>query len=432
MTKLLRLTLLIISLAVTAVSAPAMTVDEVPNVHLADRSRYVSDPAGILTPASLSRLDAAIASIWTDTSAEVAVVVVDEIDPSLSPEEFATALFEKWGIGKSDNDNGLLLLVSRDDRTAQIRTGYGLEGVVPDILAGRILRDDMFPHFRQGDFDGGIEAAVATIGTLLRDPQAAAEIASKLRNDASTQGGDDSADAFFHIYITLAAILAAGMTIFIIWTYFTSSRQPDLERYNRLQRLEVVTLCVTAITLGMGAVAMLLLWGLSRHLRRHKRNCPRCGTRMQLIDEEHDNNYLDPAQDLEERLGSVDYDVWRCPKCAQTDILPYVSSTTEYKECPRCHTRAMRLTDRRILHDATTTREGEGVDIYMCRACGNHDERRFTIARKPDTSAVVAGAVIGSALGRRGGGGSFGGGGGFSGGSFGGGHTGGGGAGGSW
>lgn len=84
----------------SCVAAHAVTVDEVPNVHVADRSRYVSNPDGVLSPEAVSRIDSRLASLWQSTSAEVVVVVIGEIDPSMTPDEFATALFEKWGIGK--------------------------------------------------------------------------------------------------------------------------------------------------------------------------------------------------------------------------------------------------------------------------------------------------------------------------------------------
>ena len=86
---------------VLVLTASAMTVDEVPNVHLASRARYVSNPSGVLSESAVSSLDAAIARLWDKTSVEMVVVAIDRIDPSMTPEEFATALFEKWGIGKS-------------------------------------------------------------------------------------------------------------------------------------------------------------------------------------------------------------------------------------------------------------------------------------------------------------------------------------------
>ena len=103
-------------LLLCSVTAKAITVDEVPNVHVADRSRYVSNPSGVLSDAAVRSLDAEIGSLWTDTSVELAVVAVDRVDASMTPEEFATKLFEKWGIGKKDKDNGILVLLSRDDR----------------------------------------------------------------------------------------------------------------------------------------------------------------------------------------------------------------------------------------------------------------------------------------------------------------------------
>ena len=149
---------------------------------------------------------------------------------------------------------------------------------------------------------------------------------------------------------------------------------------------------------------------------------------MQLIDEEHDNDYLTPAQDTEERINSIDYDVWHCPKCHQTEVLPYIKRESDYSVCDRCGARAMSLVDRRTLRQPTVNTEGEGVDIYICKNCGNQNHRRFRIAKKPDpTATVAAGAILGSMMGR---GGSSGGG--FGGGSFGGGMTGGGGAGGRW
>lgn len=147
---------------------------------------------------------------------------------------------------------------------------------------------------------------------------------------------------------------------------------------------------------------------------------------MELIDEEHDNDYLTPAQDTEERINSIDYDVWHCPKCHQTEVLPYINRTTNYTQCERCGARAMSLVDRRTLRQPTVSHEGEGVDIYICKNCGNQHQKRFRIPRKADpTAAIVAGSILGSSLRGGGGGGSFGG-------SFGGGMTGGGGAGGRW
>ena len=407
----------------------AITVEEVPNVHIADRSQYVSNPSGILSAPAVVRLNSIISGSWRDTSTEIAVVVVDHVD-EMTPGEFATALFEHWGIGKSDNDNGLLFLVSRDDREAHIRTGYGVEGAMPDIIASRILNDKVYPHFRQGDYDSGVIAGTQAIAEVLADPSVRDELMSSQPSDRIKS--TDNSDSIFDLYITGSVIVSIAMIIWVISIIISTRRMDETERWNRLNRLWLPLIVVSFITIGMGLVAFGLLVFKMHRIRRHKRKCSHCGTPMQLIDEVHDNDYLTPSQDLEEKLDSVDYDVWHCPKCSQTDIYPYVNRSSRYTECPRCHARTLSMSERRILRQPTVRQEGEGVDLYYCRNCGNHTEKRFRIARKQDDSALgaaAAGAVLGSMLGGRGGGFS---GGGFSGGSFGGGHTGGGGAGGSW
>lgn len=426
------LTLRILTLltALLPLTLRAISVGEVPNVHIADRTQYVSNPSGILSPAAVNQLNSIIADIWRDTSVELAVVVVDKVDNG-SPDDFATELFEKWGIGKGDNDNGVLFLVSRDDRRAIIRTGYGVEGALPDIVAGRIIRDKVLPPFREGDYDAGVIDGTRAIGAVLADPSVRDELMSDRPSDAVRVTDSETADEIFNMYLEVSIIVGIGMLIFVIYTIRSTRRMDDPERWHRLNQLVIPLAIATCLTLGMCAVALILLFYKMQRVRRHKRNCPHCGTRMQLVDEVHDNDYLTPSQDLEEQLNSVDYDVWHCPSCQQTDIYPYENRSSRYKECPRCHAKAMSLSERRILRQPTTRSEGEGVDIYYCRNCGNHTEKRFRIDRRnDDMSGLAAGAILGSMLGGRGGG--FGGGGGFSGGSFGGGHTGGGGAGGSW
>ncbi|MDE6824480.1 MAG: TPM domain-containing protein [Duncaniella sp.] len=421
---------LLITLLVLAIfPAIAITVDEVPNVHVADRTQYVSNPSGVLSSSAVRQLNSQIASLWANTSAELVVVAVDEVDSSMTPEEFATKLFEKWKIGKKDKDNGVLVLLSRDDHAAIIRTGYGVEGALPDIVAGRIIRNEMFPLYREGNYDGGTIAGVTTVINALSDPAVADELKSKYANDSRRNNEDDiSGTELFNMFLGFAAAVGAGMLLLVIYAISSTKKLDDVQRYRALDQYRTLVLFAAFLSLGFGLPAFLILAWKMKKVRRHKRACPHCGTDMELIDEEHDNDYLTPAQDTEERINSIDYDVWHCPKCHQTEILPYINRQTNYTVCDRCGARAMSLVDRRTLRQPTVRSEGEGVDIYMCKNCGNQHNRHFRIPRKPDpAAAAAAGAILGSALGGRGGGG-----GGFSGGSFGGGMTGGGGAGGRW
>ncbi|MBD9677233.1 TPM domain-containing protein [Pseudomonas sp. PDM18] len=84
-----------------------------------------------------------------------------------SIEQFATRVFEQWRLGRQGVDDGVLVLVAKEDRTMRIEVGYGLEGAIPDVVAGRIIREEMVPAFRSGDFAGGIENAVTVLERLI-------------------------------------------------------------------------------------------------------------------------------------------------------------------------------------------------------------------------------------------------------------------------
>ncbi|MDE5941226.1 MAG: TPM domain-containing protein [Muribaculaceae bacterium] len=413
-----RLLSLIISTIFSTALLWGIPVENVENVHLENRNRYVTDGAAVFTPQGLAQADSILSSVWSATSAEPVVVVVDNLD-GRDINDYATDLFTRWGIGKDDKDNGLLVLVSVGDRRAAIRTGYGVEGVIPDAIAAGIIRNDMAPRFRQGDYEGGIIAAVSTISSLLSDPQARDEIMSRYANNSKASASQTD---FFSVYLTVCLLLAVAMLVWVVATWFASRRQPTAQAYHRLQAIRLPCLVATVLALGIPVLAYLLLVVMMRHVRLHKRLCPHCSAVMQRVDEDNDNNYLTQAQDAEERLDSVDYDVWLCPSCGETDIIPYVNPKKNYTVCSGCGARACTLVNHRTLVPPSTARDGVGVDEYQCLNCHQRTERRFSIPK------VVAPPVIITGGGR----GFGGGGGGFSGGSFGGGMTGGGGASGGW
>ncbi len=337
-------------------------------------------------------------------------------------DDFATRLFTDWGIGKKDKDNGVLMLISINDRKVVIRTGYGAEGVLPDVIASNIIRHNIAPHFREGDYDGGVVEALGVMNSALTSDEAREELMSQYANDAGASSGDG--DELWQIYLGFCTFVGCGALLMVVLLYFTSRRLPTANAYAQLQKVKLPLLVATPLALLFPLPAFLLLVLLMRHVRLHKRLCPNCSTRMSRVDEDNDNNYLTPSQDAEERLDSVDYDVWLCPKCGETDIIPYVNPSKNYSVCPRCNARAAVLVNRRIIYRPTTTREGRGAEEFVCLNCRNRWDKPYTIPREALPPVIVGG------IGGRGGG--FGGGGGFSGGSFGGGMTGGGGASGGW
>jgi uncharacterized protein len=128
---------------------------------------YVTDEAGVLSPDTVSRLETRLAALEKDTTAEVAVVVALTLD-GYSIEQYAVGLFEKWGIGKRGQDNGVLFLVAYVESEVRIEVGYGLEAIITDGRAGRILDREVIPYLRDDNFDDGLTAGVSAIEEFIR------------------------------------------------------------------------------------------------------------------------------------------------------------------------------------------------------------------------------------------------------------------------
>ena len=132
---------------------------------------WVSDYAGLLDGNSVNRLNQALNSIKTSTGMEIAVVTQNSLGEYGSIDEMGLAYLQGWGIGRQGKDDGLLILVvydkTSDFKGYRFETGYGLEGDLPDGLLGQIGREEFVPRFRDGDYGGGILAAVIRIGNIL-------------------------------------------------------------------------------------------------------------------------------------------------------------------------------------------------------------------------------------------------------------------------
>jgi uncharacterized protein len=124
----------------------------------------VNDLAGLLPPERQAQLEARLARYEEETSHQIVLLTVPSLqgDPI---EDFSIRVADAWKIGHKGLDNGIIIVFARDERTARIEVGRGLEGVVPDVVASRILRDRMIPLFRAGrvpdGFDAGIDALMA-------------------------------------------------------------------------------------------------------------------------------------------------------------------------------------------------------------------------------------------------------------------------------
>jgi uncharacterized protein len=349
-------------------ASKAEVPQDVPNPKLTN-DQWVTDLVGVLSPPEVAQLNDIISTLERKTTVEMAVVIIKKTD-GRSVKEFATDLFNLWGIGKESNDNGVLILLSMQDRRIEVETGYGAEALLPDGKIGNILDRFVIPRFREGDYGVGLVNGVR-------------EIARVLLQYPDELQGLRSADSQrpFPIVGMVLLILSTGLVLYIM-------------------------------------------------VRLRQVRCPNCRSNMRLLTPQQEKVYLKADQKFEESIHSVDYRVWHCDEC-QT-ILIKRKLLSGFAPCPKCRHQTVKLKSI-IIQQSTYTITGIKSVEKKCLypGCGYFQKEQVPIPKKRRPKRPYI-SVGGGGFNRGGfGGGSFGGGS-FSGGSFGGGSSGGGGAGRSW
>jgi uncharacterized protein len=159
----------------------------------------VNDYAGMISPETVNQLEATLAAFEQSDSTQVVIVTVPNLDGT-PIEDFGIKLGEAWKIGQAKKDNGVIFIVSKDDRKMRIEVGRGLEGVLTDLLTGRILDTVVRPSFKEGKYDEGFTAGTQAIIEACR---------GEFKNDGKRTGGNsDSPISGFLIFIAIGLYFA--------------------------------------------------------------------------------------------------------------------------------------------------------------------------------------------------------------------------------
>jgi uncharacterized protein len=151
----MRLTFLIYTLILSLSAFGQKAVPELWNIR-------VHDDAHVLKQETIDQLEKRLAHYEDSTSNQIAILIISSLEGE-SLEEYSIKVAEKWALGQKEKDNGVLLLIAIDDHKMRIEVGEGLEGVLTDAMSSRIIRNEMAPAFRRGDFDSGVTAAIDAI-----------------------------------------------------------------------------------------------------------------------------------------------------------------------------------------------------------------------------------------------------------------------------
>lgn len=223
---------------------------------------FVSDLAEVLNPDEESELNNQLDLIEKETSAEIAVLTITDLekyDYSVI-EDFSFDTFNSWGIGKKDVDNGILIVVSINDRKFRIETGSGSEGAVVDNNARKIAENHFVPNFRNNDYYTGLSLAAKDIAGLIKnDPL----LISQYNNQADKKEDFKISDVF--VYIIIMGIFI-GPQMFIGYLYHTFKDEKKAKKTGILSSILIILLGIFLIgfaSLAFFAIFFLLFGGVT-------------------------------------------------------------------------------------------------------------------------------------------------------------------------
>lgn len=323
---------------------------------------WVRDDAGLLAAEDEQNIDAMIEFARRTRAVEMAVVTVADAGTEATA-QFALDLFNYWGIGDPQRHDGVLVFLAREQRAAEIVFGQGIPTSVGNAISQRVMDNVLIPRLKQGDFAGGLQA---TVETLLHELQGIEPPSLEQESGAAS-----------------ATMPLDPVPVRVVGPVRPEPAQPA-PRTERSPWDRAADEPATWI--GGGLFGLLAAFALRWWWRVRGRRCPRCHAAMQRLSEQADDAHLQPAQRLEEQLGSVDYDVWACTACSFVDTKRYGAWFTRFARCAKCHTVALEREQTTIT--AATYDHGGRVRIdEHCKHCGHrHSFERSTPRKTRSTS----------------------------------------------
>ncbi|MGV3723539.1 MAG: TPM domain-containing protein [Actinomycetota bacterium] len=418
------LAVIAVAVALFACTPPAAAVTLEQAANALRKGDRVYDFAKVLSRDDEQRLQDKLEAMEQEGVAQGAVVIADRLEGE-TIQEFALGLGERWKIGRSDSQNGFVLAISIADRKRWLEVGQDLQGAIPDAVAARLTQDAMVAPFRQGRYGEGLDAALTAIHQRLEqaggvealpvqepergpagglvlltvllggltaftglrawprgatpghDPWRLPSIGLGLGTiGAAVLGATQAQSGGAHL-MTVAAVPAAWALMRITegaWTPVELNAANRIgEKITRAYWVTIVVLtCVWIFTAASGFIFPFLLlavplgYAIRGYFARMPRKCPECVGVLRWLPEAEEPQFLKDVEDLEQRLGSVDYDIWRCNNCNRSAVFAHNKVFAPYKQCPRCNRRT--LSTRTVMDEKPTAwQDGWASDVTECK-----------------------------------------------------------------
>ncbi len=359
--------LVVVTETLSAQTQQPITIDDIPTPRPAG---WITDLTGTVSEEAVEHINMACQEINDRLKREMCVVVVSTIGGPSKPgknsahRQFGKNLFNLWGVGKPGlpmmsgvwKDNGVLLFVAIDDKAAEILLGDGIDGREEERIANQIMQNVVIENFRNGDYNSGLYEGIRTCGT---------RIFSVADLDAPPM---------------LPSVSLSGQRLL----------NDDRRHKPRGPITWLPWILGGGVFGGLG-----LLMGGRYYIRYRPRQCPKCKNEMSLLEETQDDEFLEEPQQIEERIGSVDYDVWGCARCKEILKLRYGKLFTRFSKCPKCWYITV-LQVRKVIRYANYTVGGKVRVVEDCKSCSYSHDYTYLTPKKVKSSGSSSGFSGGS------------------------------------
>lgn len=188
------------------------------------RQGLINDFAGVIQQEAKKEMEIRVREVLQKTGTTVVVATVPTIGKNYL-QGYVNDLYHTWGIGKKGENKGVLIFVAVKERKIRIETGYGVEGILPDGKLGEIIRNEMMPYLKKGDYDTGILNAVKSIAQIIAT-DAKVNITGQTPAVTKSNTSAKKSDELSMTAISIIALIVVGIIGLITWTILKFGRRP--------------------------------------------------------------------------------------------------------------------------------------------------------------------------------------------------------------
>ncbi len=395
---------------------------------------WILDKSGILeSTTSLVKLNQIIIDLEKETTIEIAIVILPSIG-DLVPKNLATEIFNLWGIGKANKNNGILILHVLDQRRIEIETGYEIEGILPDVICKRLLEEKAIPYFKVGAFSTGFESLLISLTTILRNPNwsysdfhllitnlpdpnnaKVDKIPEILKRALDPTFESKQIWRFRSIYFFVPGLILYLLLRFLLYrfsSYFKTKYEYPYEREEALTKYNflfhgfatiLITVGLTGIVysfFGMESIPFSIVLSLffvgsityvyatrmydkwEKQIEFVPIHCSKCKSlAFEMKDKSRMVSLLSENESFERSLLTYKFNIFECNKCHHLETRRSPGSKYEdYSECQKCNCRSLKE-ENKVLKYATISDEGLSEVISECLKCGDSTQSQHKLPK---------------------------------------------------